>query len=204
MGSQHVGLQGQFGAELYLADRTAQTAAAATYAVAAGSRNWFILLLLLVILHLGLVGNLQATVAVVVDNSRILCRSTAAFSLAAVVLAATATTATANGWWHLLRAATIAVLLIVGSLVAVHVAIGGEGLAADLAREGSLPGVDEHVAVQGAEGGEHLAAQAAVVHLRLACTTGKVKCGKERSPKRGSVSVSSKMRTLLGFPKSPW
>ena len=51
--------------------------------------------------------------------------------------------------------------------MAVHVAVGGEGLSADLAGEGPLPRVDQHVAVQGAEGGEHLSTQAAVVHLGL-------------------------------------
>ena len=65
--------------------------------------------------------------------------------------------------------AALAVLRVVGPLVAVHVAVGGEGLSADLAGEGPLPRVDQHVAVQGAEGGEHLTTQAAVVHLRLAC-----------------------------------
>ena len=53
-------------------------------------------------------------------------------------------------------------------LVSVHVTVGGERLSTKHAREGSLPAVDQHVPVQAAEGGEHLAAQAAVVHLGLA------------------------------------
>ena len=48
-----------------------------------------------------------------------------------------------------------------------HVTVRGEGLATNLTGERPLPRVDEHVPVQGAEGGQHLPAEAAVVHLRL-------------------------------------
>ncbi len=82
-----------------------------------------------------------------------------------MLLAAAASTGNVAGQ-PLLRSA-VAILLIVSTLVAVHVAIGGEGLTADLAREGSLPRVDQHVAVQRAEGREHLPTQAAVVHFCL-------------------------------------
>ena len=56
----------------------------------------------------------------------------------------------------------------VGPLVSVHVPVGGEGLTTEGAGERSLAGVDQHVPVQGAEGGEHLTAEAAVVDLGLA------------------------------------
>ena len=52
--------------------------------------------------------------------------------------------------------------------VSVHVTIGGEGLTADLTGEGPLPAVDQHVPVEAAEGGQHLTAEAAVIHLGLA------------------------------------
>ena len=55
-----------------------------------------------------------------------------------------------------------------GPPVSVHVPVGGEGLTTDLTGERSLAGVDQHVPVQGAEGGEHLTAEAAVVDLGLA------------------------------------
>ena len=51
--------------------------------------------------------------------------------------------------------------------MSVHVTVRGEGLATNLTGERPLPRVDEHVPVQGAEGGQHLPAEAAVVHLRL-------------------------------------
>ena len=51
--------------------------------------------------------------------------------------------------------------------VSVHVTVGGEGLPANLTGERPLTGVDQHVSVQGAEGGQHLPAEAAVVHLGL-------------------------------------
>ena len=59
-------------------------------------------------------------------------------------------------------------------LVSVHVAVGGEGLTTEGAGERSLTGVDQHVSVQGAEGGKHLPAQAAVVPLGLAGGVGGV------------------------------
>ena len=51
--------------------------------------------------------------------------------------------------------------------MSVHVAVCGEGLATNLTGERSLTGVDQHVSVQGAEGGQHLPAQTAVVDLGL-------------------------------------
>ena len=50
-------------------------------------------------------------------------------------------------------------------LVPVHVPIRSESLTAKDARERALPRVDQHVSVKGGEGGEHLAAQTAVIHL---------------------------------------
>ena len=49
-----------------------------------------------------------------------------------------------------------------------HVTVGGEGLTANLTGERPLARVDQHVPVQGAEGGQHLPAETAVVHLGLA------------------------------------
>ena len=57
----------------------------------------------------------------------------------------------------------------VRSLVSVHVAIRCESLAAEDTREGTLTRVDEHVAIEGGEGGEHLSTEATVVDLGLAC-----------------------------------
>ena len=50
-------------------------------------------------------------------------------------------------------------------LVPVHVPIRSESLTAKDAAERALPRVDQHVPVKGGEGGEHLAAQTAVIHL---------------------------------------
>ena len=55
-----------------------------------------------------------------------------------------------------------------GPGVPVHVPVGGEGLSAHLAGEWPLPAVDQHVPVEAAEGGQHLTAEAAVIHLGLA------------------------------------
>ena len=52
-------------------------------------------------------------------------------------------------------------------LVTVHVAVGGECLPTELAGEGALARVHQHVSVQGGEGGQHLPAQATIVHLGL-------------------------------------
>ena len=54
-----------------------------------------------------------------------------------------------------------------GSLVSMHVPIGGEGLAAELTRERPLSRMHQHVPVEGAERRQHLTAQAAVVNLGL-------------------------------------
>ena len=54
-----------------------------------------------------------------------------------------------------------------GPLVPVHVAIGCEGLTTKGAGERALSRVDQHVPVQGAKGGQHLVAEAAVVDLGL-------------------------------------
>ena len=53
------------------------------------------------------------------------------------------------------------------SLVAVHVTVGGESLPTEGTGEGPLPRVDQHMPVQGAEGGQHLPTETAVVHLGL-------------------------------------
>ena len=55
-----------------------------------------------------------------------------------------------------------------GPLVSVHVTVGGEGLTTEGTGERPLTRVNQHVSVQGAEGGQHLPAQAAVVDLGLA------------------------------------
>ena len=59
-------------------------------------------------------------------------------------------------------------------LVSVHVTVGGESLSTKHAGEGPLPAVDQHVPVEAAEGGQHLTAEAAVVHLGLAGGVGGV------------------------------
>ena len=61
--------------------------------------------------------------------------------------------------------------------MAVHVTVGGEGLTTNLAGERPLPRVDQHVPVQGAEGGQHLPAETAVVHLGLPGGVGGVRGG---------------------------
>ena len=61
------------------------------------------------------------------------------------------------------------------TLVSVHVTVGGEGLPTEGTGERPLPRVDQHVPVQGAEGGQHLPAETAVVHLGLAGGVGGVR-----------------------------
>ena len=56
----------------------------------------------------------------------------------------------------------------VGPLVSVHVAVGRKSLSTTFTGERTLPRVDKHVSVQRAEGGQHLAAEAAVVNFGLA------------------------------------
>ena len=153
VGCDQVGLQSPLCSKFHLADGAAQAAAAAAFAV----KPWLLLIILIIVLHLGLIGVLKA----IGVAGGLLVGAAAALSLAAL-LAAAAIPAVGQ---PLLR--TSLPILVVCPLVAVHVAVGGECLPADLAGEGPLPGVDQHVAVQGAEGGQHLPAQAAVVHLRL-------------------------------------
>ena len=48
-----------------------------------------------------------------------------------------------------------------------HIAVGGKSLTAKVARERPFTRMDQHVSVQGTEGGKHFATQAAVVDLGL-------------------------------------
>ena len=61
------------------------------------------------------------------------------------------------------------------SLVSVHVPVRCESLTTEDAGEWPLPRVDEHVAVKGGEGGEHLSTEATVVDLGLACWVGRIR-----------------------------
>ena len=54
-----------------------------------------------------------------------------------------------------------------GPFVAVHVAIGGESLTTEGARERSFSGVNQHMTIERAKGRQHLAAQTAVVNFGL-------------------------------------